>query len=59
MEISQRRRSLWNPHRRQNMWKRTKKNVKSFDEVGGSKDCSSISKTEFGHLMEANGNCLL
>ena len=29
--------------------------VKSFDEVGGSKDCLSISKTEFGPLMEAMG----
>ena len=29
--------------------------VKSFDEVGGSKYCLSISKTEFGHLMEAMG----
>ena len=27
----------------------------TFDEVGGSKDCFSISKTEFGHLMEAMG----
>ena len=29
--------------------------VKSFDEVGGSKYCLSIPKTEFGHLMEAMG----
>ena len=28
---------------------------KSFDEVGVSKDCLSISKTEFGPLMEAMG----
>ena len=39
---------------RQNGQKRTKI-VKSFDEVGGSKDCLSISRTEFGPLMEAMG----
>ena len=27
--------------------------VKAFDEVGGSKDCLSASKSEFGPLMEA------
>ena len=34
---------------------RGKKIVKLFDEVGGSKDCLSISKTEFVPLMEAMG----
>ena len=54
MEISQRRRSLW-IHIGGRTGGRGRKIVKSFDEVGGSKDCLSISKTEFGPLMEAMG----
>ena len=34
---------------------RTKKCIKAFDEVGGSRDCLYISKTEFRPLIEAMG----
>ena len=37
------------------MGRRGRKVSKAFDGVGGSRDCLSIPKTEFGPLMEVMG----
>ena len=47
------RRSLWTPQKKAERAEEEEKIAKAFDGVGGSRYCFSISKTEFGPLMEA------